>query len=202
MALPAKKGSLFPAATVLAAAVLVFVIQGGVTKIAPLQLITPAGSMMAYAGASVPNGFLLCDGSAVSRSTYADLFTAIGTTWGVGNGSTTFNLPDMREAAPIGVGTWATVTGTTHGAITAHDARALGAFADDQEQGHIHTLTAGNNTGTGGTGLYDWLQTSVNLNNITKSTDATIVTDGTDGTPRIGTVTRGKTIGVNFIIKY
>lgn len=53
----------------------------------------PAGMTMDYAGNTIPAGYLLCDGSAVSRSTYSTLFAAIGTLWGVGDGSTTFNLP-------------------------------------------------------------------------------------------------------------
>lgn len=58
------------------------------------SLIPPVGGMMPWAGgASAPSGYLICDGAAVSRSTYAALFTAIGTTYGAGNGSTTFNLP-------------------------------------------------------------------------------------------------------------
>jgi microcystin-dependent protein len=62
-----------------------------------------AGDLKATARASAPTGWLMCDGTAVSRTTYADLFTAIGTTYGIGNGSTTFNLPDLRGRAPIGV---------------------------------------------------------------------------------------------------
>jgi microcystin-dependent protein len=59
---------------------------------------TPTGSILAYASnGALPDGYLLCDGSAVSRTTYADLFDAIGTTWGSGNGSTTFNLPDLTD---------------------------------------------------------------------------------------------------------
>ena len=57
---------------------------------------TPVGSLVAFAGATAPSGWLLCDGRAVSRTTYSALFAAIGTAWGVGDGSTTFNLPDMR----------------------------------------------------------------------------------------------------------
>jgi len=53
-----------------------------------------AGTMCPYGGNTVPTGWLICDGAAVSRTTYADLFTAIGTLWGVGDGSTTFNVPD------------------------------------------------------------------------------------------------------------
>ena len=62
----------------------------------------PSGAWFPYSGTSAPAGYLLCDGSAVSRSTYASLFTAIGTVHGVGDGSTTFNLPDMRGRLPVG----------------------------------------------------------------------------------------------------
>lgn len=65
---------------------------------------SPTGAVIGFAGSSAPSGWLLCDGSAVSRTTYADLFTAIGTSYGVGDGSTTFNLPDLRGRVPVGVG--------------------------------------------------------------------------------------------------
>lgn len=61
-----------------------------------------AGTIYMFAGSSVPNGLLECDGSAVSRSTYSDLFDAIGTTYGDGDGSTTFNLPDLSGRVVIG----------------------------------------------------------------------------------------------------
>ena len=56
----------------------------------------PPGALFPYAGTTEPSGFLFCSGNAVSRTTYSALFAAIGTTYGVGNGSTTFNLPDLR----------------------------------------------------------------------------------------------------------
>jgi microcystin-dependent protein len=62
----------------------------------------PSGAMMGFAGGTTPSGWLLCDGSAISRTTYASLFTAIGTTHGVGDGSTTFNLPDSRGRVVVG----------------------------------------------------------------------------------------------------
>lgn len=62
----------------------------------------PAGVLSPYAGSAAPSGWLLADGTAVSRTTYSALFTAISTTYGVGDGSTTFNLPDMRGRAPFG----------------------------------------------------------------------------------------------------
>lgn len=70
----------------------------------------PAGSIMAYAASTAPTGWLLCDGSAVSRTTYATLFTAISTTWGTGDGSTTFNLPDLRGQFLRGYDSRATAT--------------------------------------------------------------------------------------------
>ena len=60
------------------------------------------GSILPWPNASAPTGYLNCDGSAVSRSTYADLFGVIGTTYGVGDGSTTFNLPDLETNIPLG----------------------------------------------------------------------------------------------------
>jgi len=56
----------------------------------------PTGTIIPYAGSTAPNGFLLCDGSAVSRTTYSALFSVIGTTYGEGDGNSTFNLPDLE----------------------------------------------------------------------------------------------------------
>ena len=57
---------------------------------------------MMFAAGSAPSGWLICDGSAVSRATYADLFSTIGTTYGAGDGSSTFNLPDFGGRGPMG----------------------------------------------------------------------------------------------------
>ena len=61
----------------------------------------PTGAVMAFAGSSAPEGWLVCDGSAISRTTYADLFAVIGTTYGDGDGNTTFNLPPTN-VIPLG----------------------------------------------------------------------------------------------------
>lgn len=61
-----------------------------------LRISVPAGSVLSFARSTAPSGFLKCDGSAISRTVYADLYSAIGTVFGVGDGSTTFNLPDLR----------------------------------------------------------------------------------------------------------
>ncbi|MER0170344.1 MAG: tail fiber protein [Nitrosomonas sp.] len=69
------------------------------------DVISPAnfrGMIFPYAGSSAPTGFLLCDGSAVSRTTYADLFALISTDYGAGDGSTTFNIPNLKGRFPLG----------------------------------------------------------------------------------------------------
>jgi microcystin-dependent protein len=78
---------------------------------------TFSGMIVAGALSTAPTGWLLCDGSAVSRTTYATLFGAIGTTYGVGDGSTTFNVPDLRERFPLGAGATHAL-GATAGAST------------------------------------------------------------------------------------
>lgn len=86
------------------------------------QLFQP-GFIMSYGGMTPPSGWLLCDGSAIGRVTFANLFAAIGTTWGVGDGSSTFNLPDFRRRVPMGSGgsgsgTIGNQTGNTGGSET------------------------------------------------------------------------------------
>ena len=91
---------------------------------------TPAGSLIQYGGAAAPSGWLLCDGTAISRTTYAPLFTAIGTAWGVGNGSTTFNVPDLRGAFLRGAGAGLNPV-----------SRAVGSYEADGLGAHVHSIT-------------------------------------------------------------
>ena len=71
-----------------------------------------------YSAVNSVGGYLLCDGSAVSRTTYADLYTLIGTTYGIGDGSTTFNLPDFRDTILKGASATTDTLGTTSGGNT------------------------------------------------------------------------------------
>ena len=64
--------------------------------------VLPTGTVVPYAGASEPSGYLFCYGQQISRTTYSDLFSAVGTTYGVGDGATTFNLPDLRGRVVAG----------------------------------------------------------------------------------------------------
>lgn len=70
--------------------------QGDLSVAGQIDAANLVGMIAPFAMSSAPSGWLVCDGSAISRTTYANLFTAISTTWGVGDGSTTFNLPDLR----------------------------------------------------------------------------------------------------------
>lgn len=66
--------------------------------------LVPTGAILPYGASTAPSNFLLCDGTEVSRSTYSTLFGVISTTYGAGNGTTTFNLPDLRSSLPLGSG--------------------------------------------------------------------------------------------------
>lgn len=101
----------------------------------------PAGAVQAFAGSSAPTGWLLCDGSAVSRSAYARLFAAIGTAWGVGDGSTTFNVPDLRGRVPVGAGAGAGLTSRAladEGGAEAHTATVAHTHTGPS---HTHSLS-------------------------------------------------------------
>lgn len=155
--------------------------------------VVPTGTVITHAAASAPTGFLECDGAAVSRSTYAALFAVIATTYGIGNGSTTFNLPDARGLVMVGAG--------AHGTMTRADASAynggtVGASRNDQFQGHVHAVT---------TELYTAGSTT-KISRGNGSPEATASTgapasDGVNGTPRTGNETRPAEIAFLVCIK-
>jgi microcystin-dependent protein len=104
--------------------------DGAVTQAKASNMLVPAGAIMPFAMNSVPTGWLAADGTAVSRSTYATLFAAIATTYGVGDGSTTFNIPDLRGYFVRGTGT--NSDGTASGTFAAKQA--------DELKSHTHTM--------------------------------------------------------------
>jgi microcystin-dependent protein len=87
---------------------------------------------MPFAGSVAPEGYLLCDGSAVSRTDYADLFAAIGTVYGAGDGSTTFNVPDLSGRVVLGV-SQSHVLGSTGG-------EATHTLTEQEMPAHSHTV--------------------------------------------------------------
>lgn len=128
----------------------------------PVESVNPTGVIQMWGASSAPSGWLLCDGSAISRTTYAPLFSIVGTTYGMGDGSTTFNLPDMRQRFPLGLATSGTgsalggtggiidhahgspiTSGTPSATVSNVSLLGIGAAASDTHT-HNVTLTAQN----------------------------------------------------------
>lgn len=104
------------------------------------------GSIKGWPGATIPPGWGDCDGAAISRTTYAALFAEIGTTYGVGDGSTTFNKPDFRGRSLIGAGTGSGLTARSRGQSGGAEGHAL----TESENGvHTHAYR-GSSVGGGG----------------------------------------------------
>jgi microcystin-dependent protein len=136
--------------------------------------LTPTGAVMPFAGAAAPSGWLLCAGQAVNRTTYAALFAVIGTTFGAGDGTTTFTLPDLRGRAVFGVdnmggvaanrlGSGATggITGTASLGATGGEQKHILTIAEMPAHTHtyndvfapgVNQLGSAGNVGTGNTG--------------------------------------------------
>jgi len=106
--------------------------------------IVPAGTIVAFGGGTIPTGYLACNDAAVSRTTYARLFATIGTSFGVGDGSGNFNLPDLRDRVPLGKGTNMSALGATTTGIAASAVMASATKSGVQ--------TATNTTGSDGDG--------------------------------------------------
>lgn len=139
-------------------------------KIAPnaisvIGTAAPTSSILQFAGTSAPSGWLFCDGTAVSRSTYADLFNAVGTAYGEGNGSTTFNLPDLRGRVPVGRDTGQTEFDTRGetGGVKTHT------LTSTEIPGHTHS---GSSLSTNSTGAHTHAVGSFTLNYQTGATQA------------------------------
>jgi len=109
---------------------------------------TPVGVIEAFAGVNAPAGWLFCDGSAISRIQYPELFSALSTTYGSGDGSTTFNLPDLRGRMPFGKGTHSDVAslGQNEGASLANrrPKHQHTVYFSDPGHGHSMYATQGN----------------------------------------------------------
>ena len=169
----------------------------------------PAGSVFTFATTTVPSGYLECNGAAVSRSTYASLFSSISTTWGVGDGSSTFNLPDLRGQFVRG---WDNSAGVDSG-------RSFASSQSDQNKEHNHTASTTSLTGgirkisegfqSGGSATGVFTKTSDGNNSITGSSSTSPVggvdfdgshthTIANDG----GTEVRVKNYALMYVIKF
>lgn len=133
----------------------------------------PIGAIQSYGGETAPTGWLICDGSTLSRTDYAELFAVIGINFGEGDGETTFGIPDLRECVPVGAGKNITQS------ITNHDRYDLGQFKDDALGTHDHPLKT--------------------VTTATYNTAGVPVGVAVNNTPT--SATHGKQLGVNYIIK-
>ena len=141
------------------------------------------GMIASFGMASPPTGYLACDGAAIARAgagTYAALFAVLSTTWGVGDGSTTFNVPDLRGGFLRGVGASA--------GFTVNDTTVLATKQSDTQQGHYHFVR----TLITGPSYYPYR----NAGNLTSANG------GPNGDVRSGNENRPNNIGVTFCIKY
>jgi len=128
----------------------------------------PTGTVLDFAGNTAPTGYLICNGAAVSRTTFSTLFGVIGTTWGSGDGSTTFNVPDLRGRTSMGSGQGASLTNRTVGQTLGAEQHIL---TIEEMPAHSHTI--GNNTSSdiaGTTGLRTVGATTIQTNLNTNST--------------------------------
>jgi microcystin-dependent protein len=162
----------------------------------------PTGMLQMWSTASAPTGYLLCDGSAVSRSTYSALFAVISTTFGTGDGSTTFNLPDYRGRSPLGVsGSYALAsTGGSADAVVVSHTHTI------SDPGHSHSASA-----------YEWTIPSVGGGYLAYSRNSNANNGAQVLAPGVGSATTGITavtagvsgtganlqpyLAINFIIK-
>ena len=176
------------------------------------EALAPIGAVLPFAGSSAPAGWLLCAGQAVSRSTYAALFGVLATTYGVGDGTTTFNLPDLRGRAVFGRDDMGgSAANRITNAVSGITATTLGAAGGNQAmQSHTHTATVNdpghshaiaNGTTTAGSpnvvtsGTTNQSNTSIAITNTTGITVAN-ATSGTGSSQNMPPA-----LVLNFIIK-
>ena len=160
------------------------------------------GQVCFFAMTTAPAGFLKANGAAVSRSVYANLFAAIGTTYGAGDGSTTFNLPDYRGEFPRGLDDGRGVD----------SGRGIGTAQLDQMQGHTHYLLA--SQATANVSRPESNRVLANGSNILIADNHAGVELGADrgagsvprekneGTPRVGSETRSRNVAALACIKF
>lgn len=182
-----------------------------------LARITPVGTIMPWPTATIPAGWLECDGSAISRTDYAELFGVLGETYGNGDGSTTFNKPDLRgqflrghddgagtdpDAASRtdrGDGTTGDEVGTKQADDTAAHTHGAGSYAADSNGAHTHEYNARTTTAGGATG--GQVNNNVGLTSYDTGSNGahTHTVSGTSGSTG-GNETRPTNVAVKFII--
>jgi microcystin-dependent protein len=184
----------------------------GTPAFATVTALNPSGAIIMWGATSTPSGYLPCDGAAISRSTYADLFSAISTSYGVGDGATTFNVPNLEGRFPIGYdgGTsyaLAATGGATADTPTLSGTNAGTALTEAQIPSHTHDTWGVNwptGSWTGGTGTSQSGVTQASGSLATTSTLRTLATgSGSTHTHTwTGTSTAVDTVPPYLVVKY
>jgi len=156
----------------------------------------PTGTINMWPTASAPTGYLLCAGSAVSRTTYAALFAIVGTTFGVGDGSTTFNLPNYTNRMPYGTTVGAT-GGSADAVVVSHTHTAT---VTDPTHSHTILKYTGINAASGGTGYVGDAGTSAGSKSTSAEATGISVANSTTGVSGTN-ANLPPYLGINFIIK-
>lgn len=172
----------------------------------------PSGTVLPYAGSAAPAGFLLCNGQAVSRTTYSGLFSVIGTTYGAGDGSTTFNLPDARGRTAIGAGAGSGLTNRVLAATGGAETHTL-TQAETPLKSHGHGVTdpghshsgANYSLASGGSsqfiGYIAGDQPSSGAANTTNNTTGITIANASDATAAAHNIMQ-PWLALNYVIKY
>ncbi len=153
----------------------------------------PIGTMLLWGTSTAPVNYLLCNGAAVSRRTYAPLFAVLGTTWGAGDGSTTFNVPNTAGRVVRGVNGSYTLAGTGGADTVVITANNLPEHRHGQLQGGNVTVTS-----TGGTQVQG---NTDNVDNGTKTVGTFLQATATAVANTAVTIAN-TWVGVNYIIKF
>ena len=189
--------------------------SGGTPAWSTISSVNPAGAIVMYGATTAPTGYLLCDGSAISRTTYAALFSAISTSYGTGDGSSTFNVPNLQSRFPIGYDGGssyglAATGGATTASYTPAGTNSGTSLTEAQIPSHTHdTWGSGWPTGswTGGTGTTQSSVTQGSGSLVSTSTLRTLATgSGTTHTHTFAgsaatIATLSPYLVVNYIIK-
>lgn len=145
----------------------------------------PIGTIILYGGSTAPTGFFLCDGTAKNRTTYAALFAVIGTSFGNGDGTATFNIPNFQDVFPIGVNNWS--LGQTSSNSTTDSGNA-----NISDSGHTHAIQSSNTDVQSGSG-------SSVVSQIVSPTDSSTAVISDAGHTH---TFQAPFLAINFIIKY
>lgn len=161
----------------------------------------PIGEVVAYGGASAPTNFLICDGSAISRADYADLFDVIGTTFGSGNGTTTFNIPNLVGKIMVG---WKSGDSNFGTVGNANGADTINLAHSHTQNAHTHTISGTTGDRSAGQNIYAGGGTcSPNSHTHTFSFTSGAASDlGTSSSLSATQSTANPFVVVNFIIRY